>query len=91
MAQRVSQLPDVAMVRGITRPTGESLEQARLTYQAGEVGSKLDDASKQITDHNGDLNRLTDGADQLADSARRRARPSPSGHRHGRGLVDALS
>ena len=41
MAQRVSQLPGIEMVRGITRPTGESLEQAKATYQAGEVGSKL--------------------------------------------------
>ena len=68
MAQRVSQVPGVEMVRGITRPTGESLEQARATYQAGEVGSKLGDASKQITDHNDDLNMLTGGADQLADA-----------------------
>ena len=41
MAQRVSQLPGIAMVRGVTRPTGESLEQARATYQAGQVGSQL--------------------------------------------------
>ena len=44
MAQRVSQLPGIEMVRGITRPTGESFEQAKASYQAGEVGSKLDDA-----------------------------------------------
>ena len=31
MAQRVSQIPGIAMVRGVTRPTGESLEQARAT------------------------------------------------------------
>ena len=68
MAQRVSQVPGVEMVRGITRPTGESLEQARATYQAGEVGSKLGDASKQITDHKDDLNMLTGGADQLANA-----------------------
>ena len=29
MAQRVSQLPGIEMVRGVTRPTGESLEQAK--------------------------------------------------------------
>jgi putative drug exporter of the RND superfamily len=68
MAQRVSQVPGVALVRGVTRPTGESLEQARATYQAGEVGSKLGDASKQITNHNDDLNMLTSGADQLANA-----------------------
>ncbi len=68
MAQRVSQLPGVAMVRGITRPMGESLEQARLAWQAGEVGNKLNDASKQINGHDDDLNKLTSGADQLANA-----------------------
>jgi RND superfamily putative drug exporter len=68
MAQRVSQLPNVAMVRGITRPMGESLEQARLAYQAGEVGNKLNDASHQINGRTEDLNKLTHGADQLANA-----------------------
>ncbi len=68
IARRVSQLPEVDTVRGITRPTGEPLEQAALSYQAGEVGIRLDDASKQITDHTGDLDMLADGADQLADA-----------------------
>ena len=68
MARRVSQVPGIALVRGITRPTGEPLEQAKTTYQAGEVGGKLDEAHKQITNHNNDLNLLTGGADQLADS-----------------------
>lgn len=68
MAQRVSQVPGVAMVRGITRPTGESFEQARATYQAGEVGGKLGDASKLIADHDNELNTLTGGADQLANA-----------------------
>ena len=49
MAQRVSQLPGIAMVRGITRPTGKPLEQARATYQAGEVGKRLDDGSNLIS------------------------------------------
>jgi RND superfamily putative drug exporter len=68
MAQRVSQLPGIATVRGITRPTGESLERARATYQAGEVGGKLNDASKQIIDRTGDLNLLANGANDLANS-----------------------
>ena len=91
MAQRVSQLPGIEMVRGITRPTGESLEQAKLSYQAGEVGSKLGDASQMITDHNDDLNMLTDGAHTLADSlgqVRTEVSQTMSGVR---GLVDALS
>jgi putative drug exporter of the RND superfamily len=68
MAQRVSQVPGVAMLRGITRPTGESLEQAKTTYQAGEVGSKLNDASNQITGRNSDLDQLAEGAGALADA-----------------------
>src|SRR5262249_25949121 len=45
MAQRVAQLPNVAAVRAVPRPTGEPIEQTKVSYQAGEVGSKLQDAS----------------------------------------------
>lgn len=68
MARRVTQVPGVALVRGITRPTGESLEQAKLSYQAGEVGGRLQDASSQISGRSDDLDRLTNGADKVADS-----------------------
>jgi RND superfamily putative drug exporter len=68
MAQRVSQVPDVGLVRGITRPTGQPLGQTMATYQAGEVGSKLGDASQQISLHDTDLNTLTQGAHTMADS-----------------------
>jgi RND superfamily putative drug exporter len=68
MAQRISQVPGVGLVRGITRPTGEPLEQTKATYQAGEVGSKLNEGSQQIANHDGDLKLLTNGADTLADS-----------------------
>jgi putative drug exporter of the RND superfamily len=68
LTARVSQLPDVGLVRGITRPMGESLEQARLAWQAGEVGNKLGDASQQISGHTNDLDTMADGANQLADA-----------------------
>ncbi len=68
MAQRVSQLPNIAAVRGITRPTGQPLDQTKLSFQAGEVGGKLEDASTQISDKTNDLDALTNGADQLATS-----------------------
>jgi RND superfamily putative drug exporter len=68
LAQRVSQLPEVGLVRGITRPSGESLEQARLAWQAGEVGNKLGDASQQINGHTTDLDTMSDGANHLADA-----------------------
>ena len=91
LASRVSQLPNVSMVRGITRPSGESLEQARLAWQAGEVGNKLGDASQQINGHTNDLDTMSDGANQLADALGDlrnqvdQALPTISG------LVDALS
>ncbi|MCW2652474.1 MAG: putative rane protein MmpL family [Mycobacterium sp.] len=91
MARRVSQLPGIAMVRGITRPMGESLEQAGLAYQAGEVGGKLNDASQQINGHTNDLNTLTNGADLLATSlgdVRNQVGQAVAGVR---GLVDALT
>jgi RND superfamily putative drug exporter len=68
MASRVSQLPDIALLRGITRPTGQTLQQATLSYQAGQVGTKLGDASSQIHDNSGNLDKLTGGAKQLSDS-----------------------
>jgi len=68
MAARVSQLPDITLVRGLTRPTGDPLEQTKVSYQAGEVGSKLDDAANQIQNHGGDLDQLTNGANKLADA-----------------------
>jgi RND superfamily putative drug exporter len=68
MAQRVSQLPNIAAVRGITRPTGQPLDQTKLSFQAGQVGTKLQDASTQISDKTNDLDALTNGADQLAAS-----------------------
>ncbi len=91
MAQRVSQVPGIDLVRGITRPTGESLEQARLSYQAGEVGTRLQDASQQIADHSGDLTQLTDGAHLLASSLGEVRTQVTQGIANVRGLVDALT
>jgi len=68
MAARVSQLPDITMVRGLTRPNGEPLKEMKLSFQAGEVGSQLDSASDQIQTHGGDLDKLVNGSNQLADA-----------------------
>ncbi|BBY65299.1 membrane protein [Mycolicibacterium helvum] len=67
MAARVAQLPDIDMVRGITRPTGHVLEQAKTTYQAGEVGTKLGDASNLIHANDDNLSLLSGGAGKMAD------------------------
>jgi RND superfamily putative drug exporter len=71
MAQRVSQLPNIAAVRGITRPTGQPLDQTKLSFQAGEVGTNLENVSTRITDRTTDLDALTSGADKLAASLAR--------------------
>lgn len=68
MADRVSQLPNVGAVSGITRPTGNVPEQFRATYQAGAIGSLLAGGSRMINDQTNDLNRLTEGAGTLADN-----------------------
>ena len=68
MAQRVAQLPNVAEVRGITRPTGQPLDQTKVSYQAGQVGAKLADASTTINGKTSDLDALSGGAHQLATS-----------------------
>ena len=68
MAYRISQVPDIDIVRGITRPTGESLQQARLAWQAGEVGKPLNQAADVINGNAGSLNLLVYGADQVANA-----------------------
>lgn len=68
MADRVSQLPNIAAVSGITRPTGNVPEQFRATYQAGAIGTLLAGGSNLINDHTNDLNRLVTGAGTLANS-----------------------
>jgi len=66
LAGRVSQLPNVAMVSGITRPTGVVPPEFRASFQAGIVGDRLADGSAMIGKRTNDLNRLTGGANLLA-------------------------
>jgi putative drug exporter of the RND superfamily len=68
MADRVSQLSNIAAISGITRPTGNVPEQFRATYQAGAIGTFLAGGSTLINDRTNDLNRLVDGAGTLADN-----------------------
>lgn len=70
MAQRVSQVPGVAAVTGITRPTGAVPEEFRATYQAGAIGGFLADGSATISGRSSDLNRLAAGAETLATNLR---------------------
>jgi putative drug exporter of the RND superfamily len=67
MADRISQLPNIAAISGITRPTGNVPEQFRATYQAGAIGTFLAGGSTLINDHTNDLNQLSEGSVSLAD------------------------
>ncbi|MGB8403077.1 MAG: RND family transporter [Mycobacterium sp.] len=66
MAGRIGQLPDVAMVSGITRPLGEVPPEFRASFQAGIVGDRLADGSAMIGDRSADISRLAKGANTLA-------------------------
>ncbi|CAJ1506364.1 MULTISPECIES: RND family transporter [Mycobacteriaceae] len=66
MASRVSQVPGVTKVSGVTRPTGERLDQAQLAWQNGQIGDKMAGAVADGNARRDDLTKLTDGADQLA-------------------------
>ncbi len=91
MAQRVSQLPNIGLVSGLTRPTGQVPQEFRATYQAGIVGDRMAAGSAVINDNTKDLNRLTNGAGTLAaslgDVRTRINRIAPSMQR----LIDAFS
>lgn len=67
LAARVAQLPGVTRVSGVTRPTGERLDEARLSWQNGQLGDKMGKAVADGQAHRDDLTKLTNGADQLAD------------------------
>lgn len=68
MAQRVSQVPGVAAVFGLTRPTGQPLQQAKVSFQAAEVGRQLSVAAADITNAEGRLDSLSHGSQLLADT-----------------------
>ncbi|AYE98121.1 MMPL/RND family transporter [Mycobacterium kansasii] len=67
MASRIAQLPGVTKVSGVTRPGGNRLEQAQLSWQNGQIGDRLAGAVNDGQSRRSDLGRLANGADQLAD------------------------
>ena len=66
MASRVSQIPGVTKVSGVTRPAGERLDQAELAWQNQQIGDKMASAVSDGNARKSDLAKLTNGADQLA-------------------------
>jgi RND superfamily putative drug exporter len=67
LASRVSQVPGVTKLSGITRPGGQRLEQAQISWQNGQIGDKMAGAVAAGNARRSDLAQLTAGADQLAD------------------------
>lgn len=68
MARRVSQVPGVAAVFGVTRPAGQVPQQAKVSYQAAEIGAQLSGAASDIANANGQLDSLSRGSRLLADT-----------------------
>ena len=66
VASRVAQIPGVAKVSGVTRPSGERLDQAKLSWQNGQIGDKMAGAVADGNAKKADLAKLTGGADLLA-------------------------
>jgi len=65
----VARIDGIREVRSITRPKGETIDEASVGYQAGEVGEELDDAGDEIADGSDDMQDLVDGADELDEGA----------------------
>ena len=80
----------IVMVRGLTRPNGEPLKETKVSFQAGEVGGKLNEASSAISDHGGDLDKLAGGAHQLADALAQIRDQVNGAVASSSGIVDAL-
>ncbi|MCV7174994.1 MMPL family RND transporter, partial [Mycolicibacterium sphagni] len=68
MASRIAQLPDIALVSGVTRPLGEVPPEFRATFQAGIVGARLAEGTAMIGERGDDLTELATGANTLADT-----------------------
>ncbi|AEF38969.1 MMPL/RND family transporter [Hoyosella subflava] len=69
IAQSVSQVEGVTVLRSITRPDGTPLPEASLGYQAGVVADGLGEATDRIAASQPDLLRLAAGTTELAEGA----------------------
>lgn len=67
MASRIAQIHGVKRVVGVTRPTGEKLNEAQLSWQNGQIGSKLASSVREGRSREGQLQQLKSGAHQLSD------------------------
>jgi putative drug exporter of the RND superfamily len=70
-ADAVAQVPGVSLVRGVTRPTGSTIEKASLGHQAGIIGKRLAGARDRLAEGSDDTARLADGGERLSAGAAR--------------------
>lgn len=74
----VSNLPEVAYVRSITRPDGAPLPEASTGYQTGRVADGLGDANRQLQQASPQLIELAEGVDRLNAGAAQAAQQLPA-------------
>lgn len=65
----IARTPDVAAVRGITRPLGTPITEASIGHQAGEIGEQLDTAGDKLADGKRGASTLDKGAGELSSGA----------------------
>ncbi|GAB16546.1 hypothetical protein GOEFS_005_00050 [Gordonia effusa NBRC 100432] len=70
MAQRVSQLPGITRIVGITRPDGSKITQATLAWQIGTMGKQLARAGDTAKNYVPQLDRVQQIADLVSQLAK---------------------
>jgi len=73
---RVSQIPAMGTIRGVTRPLGKPPEQASIAYQAGEVGDRLRAAARHHLRQQGQPRSVDGGRSEAGGHAGRGAKQS---------------
>jgi RND superfamily putative drug exporter len=69
IAGAVSNLPEIAYVRSITRPDGKPLRESAIGFQTAQVATGLADADRRVEHALPELRRLASGVTQLRDGS----------------------
>jgi RND superfamily putative drug exporter len=89
-AAAAARTPGVALVRSVTRPDGEAIDQARVSYQAGVIGRKLRRAGDDVASGTEGARTLADGSAQVDEGAEELAAGADQAVEGAGLLVDAL-
>jgi putative drug exporter of the RND superfamily len=65
IAKYVLRVPGIAMVQGVTRPSGRPLEHASLPYSMGSMGTKIGENLPFLTDRVAEIDELADHMGKL--------------------------